>query len=125
MIEGVPEAIRASKAMFIFASNLMTRPGQTYNMTASDHVQEVARYVGQMPDVVVVNTGEVPPHLLEKYAQEFQFPVVDDTNTLPCKVIKADLLSTDEVVMKKGDVLKRSLVRGDGEKFAALLVTLL
>jgi uncharacterized cofD-like protein len=125
VIEGVPEAICTSKATFVFASNLMTRPGQTYKMTAADHVHEVAKYTGVMPDYVVVNTGAVPSHLLEKYAQEFQFPVVDDTDTLPCKVIRADLLSTDEVIMKKGDVLKRSLVRGDGEKFAALLLELL
>lgn len=125
VIEGVPEAIRASKAQFVFASNLMSRPGQTHNMTASDHVKEVAKYVGQMPDCVIVNTGEVPAHLLEKYAQAFQFPVVDDCDTLPCKIVRADLLSRDEVVKKKGDVLQRSLVRGDGDRFASLLLSLL
>lgn len=125
VIEGVPEAIRESKAQFVFASNLMTRPGQTYGMSASDHVNEVARYVGQMPDVVIVNTGVVPQHLLERYAEGFQFPVMDDCDKLPCKVIRADLLSSDEVVKKKGDVLQRSLVRGDGDKSAALLMSLL
>jgi uncharacterized cofD-like protein len=125
VIEGVPEAIRASQAQFVFASNLMTRPGQTHNMTTKNHVDEVAKYVGQMPDCVIVNTGSVPEHLLEKYKQGFQFPVIDDSDTLSCAVIKADLLSPEEVVKKKGDVLHRSLVRGDGEKFAALLMTLL
>jgi uncharacterized cofD-like protein len=36
VITGVPEAIRQSHAKFVFASNLMTRPGQTHNMTACD-----------------------------------------------------------------------------------------
>jgi uncharacterized cofD-like protein len=125
VIEGVPEAIRASKAQFIFASNLMTRPGQTHGMTASQHVAEVLKYVGQMPDYVVINTGVIPQHLLEKYAEQFQFPVVDDCGALDGTIIRADLLSSDEVIKKKGDVLQRSLVRGDGDKFATLLLSLL
>jgi uncharacterized cofD-like protein len=125
VVEGVPEAIQSSKAKFVFASNLMTRPGQTHNMTACQHVDEVTKYVGRMPDCVIVNTGEVPAHLLEKYAQGFQFPVVDDCVSSAYTVIRADLLSSDEVVKKKGDVLQRSLVRGDGDKFAKVLLGLL
>lgn len=125
VIAGVPEAIRASQAKFVFASNLMTRPGQTDDMSACDHVREVEKYVGQLPDCVIVNTGVVPQHLLEKYAAAAQYPVKDDCQSLPCTVIRADLLSADEVVKRKGDVLQRSLVRGDGEKFAELLISLL
>ncbi len=125
VVKGVPEAIQSSKAKFVFASNLMTRPGQTHRFTSCDHVREVIKYVGRTPDVVIVNTGEVPEHLLEKYAQNFQYPVSDDCQVGDYKVIREDLLSREEVVKRKGDVLQRSLVRGDGEKFAALLVSLL
>ncbi len=125
VIEGVSIAICSSDAKFVFAANLMTRPGQTHGMAASAHVHEIARYVGKMPDYVVVNTGKVPQHLLEKYALGFQFPVVDDCDVLPCTVLREDLLSSDEVIKRKGDVLQRSLVRGDGDKFAELLMTLL
>lgn len=125
VVEGVPEAIQASKATFVFASNLMTRPGQTHNMTACDHVQEVTRYVGRTPDCVIVNTGAVPAHLLEKYAQAFQFPVKDDCDMYGHSVIREDLLDSEEVIKRKGDVLQRSLVRGDGDKFAKVLLELL
>ena len=125
VIEGVPEAIQASKGIFVYASNLMTSPGQTDTLTASQHVYEVAKYVGQMPDYVVINTGQVPAHLLERYAEALQFPVVDDSDVLDCKIIKEDLLSDDEIIKKKGDVLRRSLVRGDGDKFAKMLMGLL
>jgi uncharacterized cofD-like protein len=124
-IDGVSQAIRESKALFVYASNLMTRPGQTHGMGVSAHVREVEKFVGQLPDVVIVNTGEVPAHLLMRYEEGFQFPVVDDSDGLPCRVVKADLLSSEEVVKKKGDVLVRQLVRGDGDKFAQLLISLL
>ncbi len=125
VVDGVPEAIQASKGMFVYASNLMTRPGQTDGMTASEHVEEVTKYVGRVPNYVIVNTGQIPAHLLEKYAQAFQFPVVDDCEEGTYKIIREDLLSSEEVVKKSGDVLQRSLVRGDGEKFASLLISLI
>lgn len=125
VVQGVPEAIQSSKAQFVFASNLMTRPGQTHDFTSCDHVNEVIKYVGRTPDVVVMNTGEVPEHLLLKYAQNFQYPVSDDCTEGNYRVIRQDLLSPEEVVRRKGDVLQRSLVRGDGDKFAQLLLSLL
>lgn len=125
VIDGVSAAILQSKAKFVFAANLMTRPGQTHGMTACDHAREVQKYVGKFPDVVIVNTGEVPERLLKKYAEKFQFPVVDDCYDIDAEVIRDDLLSKEEVTKRKGDVLQRSLVRGDGEKFAKLLLKLL
>lgn len=128
VIDGVSAAILQSKAKFVFASNLMTRPGQTDGMTVCDHVREVQKYVGKVPDVVIVNTGTVPDHLLQKYAESHQFPVVDDFDAcddMETEVIRDELLSKDEVLRSKGDVLQRSLVRGDGDKFAKLLISLL
>lgn len=125
VIEGVPNAITQSKGTFAFISNLMTSQGQTHGMTVSDHVSEVMKYTGRTPDTVIVNTGEVPEHLLIKYAESFQFPVVDDSEKLECAVIKENLLDTQEVVKKAGDVLQRSLVRGDADKMAATVHSLL
>lgn len=124
-VEGVPEAIRGSRGQFVYIANLMTRPGQTHSMTASDHMKEVTKYVGQEPDVVVVNTGTVPEHLLQKYADGFQFPVVDDMDTCNCRVVREDLLDSQEVIKRKGDMLQRSLVRGDAVKMGATIYGLL
>ncbi len=125
IVGGVGEAICKSKAKFVFAVNLMTKPGQTHGLTALGHSKEVEKYVGKFPDVLVINTSVVPDDLLERYQENFQFPVVDDCGDAVAKVLRADLLSEDEVVMRSGDVLKRSLVRGDGDKFAAVILGLL
>jgi len=125
VIGGVSAAILESRAPIVYAANLMTRPGQTDDMTACDHAREIERYIGRQPDYVVVNTGTVPAHLLERYKSYQQYPVVDDCDGYGAEIIRTDLLSSEEVVKSKTDVLVRSLVRGDGEKFAKLVLKLL
>ena len=125
VIGGMSEAIQQSAGKFVFATNLMTRPGQTPGMTATDHVREVEKYVGQLPDVVIVNTGIIPKLLLERYSKLGQFPVVDDCDIVDTVIVREDLLDCEEVVKSKGDVLTRSLVRGDGDKFASVILNLL
>lgn len=126
MIDGVADAMCDAKGTFVYAANLMTRPGQTDDMSVTDHVREIEKYVGCLPNVVIVNTGEVPEHLLKRYAAAHQYPVVDDADSLDTRVIRADLLHSEEVVKTKSDVRKNvSLVRGDGDKTAKLLLSLL
>ncbi len=125
VVEGVSEAIQASEAKFVFVTNLMTSQGQTHDMTAKDHVEEVLKYVGRAPDTVVVNTAKVSKELLDRYAEAFQYPVVDDMNEVACNIVRADLLDDTPVEKKQGDVLQRSLVRGDAEKMGKVLYDLL
>lgn len=125
VVGGVSDVIQQSAAQLVYAVNLMTRPGQTDDMTAQDHVKEIERYVGRKPDIVIVNTGKVSESLLQRYEEMGQFPVVDDCGDCGAEVIRADLLSTEEVQKSKADVLVRSLVRGDGDKFASLVLKIL
>jgi uncharacterized cofD-like protein len=125
VVGGVPEAIQASNAQFVFVTNLMTSQGQTHDMTAKDHIHEVFKYVGRAPDTVVVNTGAVPEELLSRYAGACQFPVLDDVDNVACNIVRADLLDDEPVVKKQGDVLQRSLVRGDAKKMGVALYSLL
>jgi len=125
VVGGMAEAIQSSKAKFIFVTNLMTKQGQTQEMTTKDHVEEVFKYVGRAPDTVVVNTTKVSDELLKKYAEAHQFPVVDDAVRVACTVVHADLLDDTPVEKKEGDVLQRSLVRGDAIKMGKTLYSLL
>jgi len=125
VVEGVPEAIQESEAKFVFITNLMTSQGQTHGMTAKDHIHEVLKYVGRAPDTVVVNTATVSDELIERYAQACQFPVEDDVDEVACDIVRADLLDDEPVIKKKGDVLQRSLVRGDADKMGEVLYNLL
>ena len=67
LVEGVRDAIVASRAPLIYVLNLMTPYGETYGYSASRHVAEVARYAGRVPEILLAHEGSVPEALREKY----------------------------------------------------------
>ncbi len=47
LVEGVPEAVRASPGRIIYIGNLATKPGETDGYRTSDFVREVLAYLGR------------------------------------------------------------------------------
>ncbi len=125
VVDGVPQAIKEAHGKLVYIANLMTKAGQTTGMKISDHVMEVARYLGRSPDVVLVNNAPLPADLLVAYAKDNEFPVEDDLTESDCKVIREDLLTSEKIIKSDGDVLRRSLIRHDSQKLATELLKLL
>lgn len=124
VIDGVSTAIKASSAKLVYVVNLVTKFGQTFNMTASGHVAEITKYAGRKPDYILMNDNNLPKDILERYEAENAFAVKDDLND-ENGVLRRDLLAREEIVTPKGDVLKRSLIRHDGLKIAEVISGLL
>lgn len=120
VVAGVSEAIQRSQARLIYIVNLLTKFGQTYGFTAADHLNEITKYAGRQPDHILINDNHLPKNILKKYETENAFPVVNDMVGDP-RVIAADFLAREEVVTPKGDKLKRSLIRHDGNKVAGVI----
>ncbi len=125
VVDGVPEAIRNSDANVVHVCNLMTKAGQTLGMGVKEHLEEISNYIGKIPDTVIVNTGEFPDDLLEKYSIDNEYPVENNYKGSECTVIAADFLAKEEVKNSDGDVLKRSLIRHDSRKLARKLMELI
>lgn len=121
VVDGFTEAVAASSASIVYIANLMSRPGQTYGMSVTAHVHELARYLSRLPDHVLVNTTTLPEALVARYQTEGTHPVVNDCTNVPYHVHTLDMLATELVVTKVGDVLTRSLIRHDSYKVAALI----
>lgn len=124
VVEGVAEAISHTPARVVYVANLMTKLGQTSGMGVAEHVAEIDRYTGRMPDAVLVNTTPLPPDLVGRYAADHEFPVAFNCESDSCRVIPADLLATEIIQKPSGDVLKRSLIRHDPRKVARKLIDL-
>jgi uncharacterized cofD-like protein len=102
LVQGIPEAIRRSRALRAYFVNLMWQPGETIGFRASDHVDAIQRHAGiKLLDVVVVNTRSISPRQKRKYAAEQVKPVLNDVDRLAemgLQVVAADLLGEGEIV---------------------------
>ena len=125
VIDGVADAIRHSAAKVVFVCNLMTKAGQTTGMGVAEHVAEISRYLGRIPDAVLVNTGILPSDLLERYAVDGEYPVAFNYEAHDCRIIPADMLAGEVIETASGDMLKRSLIRHDPRKLARKIMDIL
>lgn len=71
LVPGISKAIMESDAVKIYVCNVMTQPGETDGYSVSDHLQAVYDHVGhQLFDYVIVNNGEIPIQVQQKYAEK-------------------------------------------------------
>ncbi|NPA32440.1 MAG: YvcK family protein [Aquificae bacterium] len=83
LVPGIREAVRRSNALKIFVVNVMTQPGETDGLSASEHLEKFLRFSGiGSVDAVVVNTRMPSNELLKKYLSQNQEPVVPDVGKL-------------------------------------------
>ncbi len=122
--EGIKETIAGSKARLVYVSNLFTKMGQTEDYTVREHVEEIARYAGREPDIIFINQGDLTKDVLQKYAEEGEYPPKDDYLSSDARVRRLPLVSVYAVPAIPGDPLPRSLVRHDPAKLAAAIATL-
>ncbi len=127
LVEGIPQAIRQSKAVKIFVCNLMTKYGQTNGFSAEDHINEIEKYLNDSIDYVIINAQEPPKNALEKYEKKHNVqPVLLGNKPInkKIKIVKANLLKNSVMKTQKGDTLARSLIRHDPDKLARQLMIL-
>jgi uncharacterized cofD-like protein len=96
LVDRVAREIAASPAVKIYVCNVMTQPGETDGMTASDHVEALFENAGvKICDYAIVN-DEPPSKLREVYAKEGQIPVtadVDRIRELGVTPVRAQMIS--------------------------------
>lgn len=113
LIDGIPEAIRNSKAPKIYVCNVMTQPGETDGYTAADHLQAIYHHVGgPIVDYIIVNSAQ-PQKLLEKYKKEGAHPIEVDRERLETMQVMPrlfNLVSEKEQVRHDSDYLAESIM---------------
>ena len=121
LVEGVGEALTKTQAKKVFICNLMNRKGQTTGYKVSDYLNETVRYLGKdVFDHILVNNQIPDQALIEKYAEEGDL-VKNDLND--SRVISANLLG-ELTEVKKGDIMKRSLIRHNSKQVTKEIVNI-
>lgn len=71
LIKGIVPAIKESKAIKFYISNIMTEPGQTDNYAVSDHIKAIIEHTREnIFDYCLGNTGEIVPEYVRKYNKQ-------------------------------------------------------
>lgn len=122
LVRDIAQALRSSKAKKVYVVNLMTKWGQTYNFTASDHIAVLEKYLDKTLYAVVVNSHALPKSALALYENQNELPVVDDLKDTYFKVIRAPVAAAVVTTKMKSDTLVRSLIRHDSARLAQVLV---
>lgn len=95
LVKNVSRAIKESKALKFYISNIMTEPGQTDNYTLSDHIKAIQEHIGTgVIEYCLADTGEVIPEYIRKYNKEGSDVVEIDNKKLNgygVKVIQRDM----------------------------------
>ena len=79
LVSGVNKAIKESKAIKVYISNIMTEPGQTDNYSVADHINAIIEHCGQgIIDYCIYDTGEIIPEFIKRYNLEGQDIVEQD-----------------------------------------------
>ncbi len=123
VVEGASQAIKKSKGRILYISNLFSKLGQTDGYTATDHVNEVERYLDHKVDIILINNKRFPKEAIARYKAKGDHPIVDDLGGRK-DVIRKDLLASGMHKKAKSDLLFRSLVRHDGSKIAEVIADL-
>ncbi|MGE5487681.1 MAG: gluconeogenesis factor YvcK family protein [bacterium] len=102
LVDGISQAIAASRAVKAHIVNLMWQPGETINFSASDHIAAINEHAGcELVEYAVVNNRPVSEAMLKRYAKQKAAPVHVDTGRLErmgVKVVGRDLLREEEKV---------------------------
>ena len=127
IIDGIAEALQKTKAVCVYACNLVTKQGQTTNFSVSDHVNEIERFAGvRFVDYVLYNQQVPSKDILKRYKKEKAYLVKVDTEAIAkarYKAIGCNLLGE---IVKPINAEKlpvtRQLIRHDGDALAKALL---
>lgn len=127
LVDGMTEALCASRAKKVFVVPLMNKYGQTDGFTVCDYVRVFERFVGrQLFDVVVYSSMLPPKTLLRRYLDEGEpvHYVVGESCGERVHFVSADVLSEAPSRKVRGDMLARTFIRHDSKKLARVLMDL-
>jgi uncharacterized cofD-like protein len=102
LIPALREALRAARAPVILLMNLMTQPGETDHLSASDHLAAIENHAGRgLVDAVLVNSARLSRRAVRLYASTGAHPVTFDRVALrrhAVRLVEADLLAPGDLI---------------------------
>lgn len=108
LVDGVADAIKASRAIKIYVCNIMSQGGETEGYTASDHLKAIERHSYEgIADVVITNNAIVPDAIRELYREEYADVVPVDEE----EILKRSLLVQGNMLLVQSSKVRHNFSR--------------
>ena len=109
LVQGIVNALRASKALKVYVCNVATQNGETEGYTADDHIRAIERHIGrQVFDVVLIN-DHFPP-----LARDANYTYVrlseGEEQTLGVRISKAHLVDVRQPWRHSSEQLAKAIL---------------
>lgn len=118
LLKEVADNIKASKALKIFVSNIMTEPGQTDGFAVSDLVNSIHDHVGKgVMDYVLASESIIMPEFVRRYNEEGSELLEIDKSNIKATGIK---LAVDDFATADD----QGYIRHDFKKLGAAIMTM-
>ena len=118
LVKNVSKAIKESKAIKIYITNIMTEPGQTDNYSVSDHIQAIIDHAGKdVMQYCICDTGEVVPEFVRRYNKDGSDIVEQDISKAAGKGVK--------IVQKNMSCIVNDRIRHDSDVIAGSIIELI
>ena len=118
LLKEISDNIKASKALKIFVSNIMTEPGQTDGFAVSDLINSIHDHVGKgVMDYVLASESTIMPEYIRRYNEEGSELLEIDKSDIKATGIKLavdNFATTDE----------QGYIRHDYKKLGAAIMTM-
>lgn len=118
LVEGIKDALLTSKAIKIYALNIMTKADETDSYKASDHLGAISEHLGMnLINYCIVNKNQISEGQLKNYEQESASAVLFDRENMSkfgCKIVEDSLIDKTS-----------KLIRHDALKVAGIILDLI
>ena len=112
LVEGVVEALQATRARRIYVVNIMTKRGESDGYRAMDFANVIREYLGGARlDGVIVNTGVPSERVLARYGLAGQALVAWEGDVFPAgaRIVLGDLVTSGMLVRHEPDRLASAI----------------
>lgn len=114
LVERIVDAVEASSAQKIYIQNIMTQPGESDGLSASDHVEALVSHSrGKLLFSRILLNNAIPSaELMEKYDAEGAFLVKNDKprlTSMGLECIESALLAQDSAIRHDPDLLAQAV----------------